>query len=226
MAFYNEDCMIGMAGYPDKHFELAIVDPPYGIDFGNFNRTNKDALGNRYKANKYRNGDWDSAIPTKEYFDELMRVSQNQIIWGGNYFELPPTQGFIFWYKRNPVSNFSDGEYAWTSFKRPAACFDYRYFGNIQGATSAEAKLHPTQKPIALYSWLLQNYAKKGDKILDTHVGSASSLIACHRLGFEYVGFEIDVDYYRMACERLEKAKSQQTIFDLPTEQAQQIAIL
>ena len=210
-SFLNMDCMEGMKEFPDKYFELAIVDPPYGIDFGNYNRTNKDIHGNRYKADKYHNADWDKGTPTDEYFKELMRVSKNQIIWGGNYFNLPPTQGFIFWYKRNPVDNFSDGEFAWTSFKKPAKCYDYMYFGNINAEPD---RIHPTQKPVKLYEWILTNYAKQGDKILDTHVGSASSLIACHNLGFDYVGFELDTDYYNMANDRLERVKSQTTIFD------------
>jgi len=210
-SFLNMDCMDGMKEFPDKYFELAIVDPPYGIDFGNYNRTNKDIHGNRYKADKYHNADWDKGTPTDEYFKELMRVSKNQIIWGGNYFNLPPTQGFIFWYKRNPVDNFSDGEFAWTSFKKPAKCYDYMYFGNINAEPD---RIHPTQKPVKLYEWILTNYAKQGDKILDTHVGSASSLIACHNLGFDYVGFELDTDYYNMANDRLERVKSQTTIFD------------
>jgi len=209
---YNMDCMEGMKQFPDKYFELAIVDPPYGIDFGNYNRTNKDIHGNRYKANKYHNADWDKGTPTDEYFKELMRVSKNQIVWGGNYFNLPPTQGFIFWYKRNPVDNFSDGEFAWTSFKKPAKCYDYMYFGNINAEPD---RIHPTQKPVALYKWLLTNYAKQGDKILDTHVGSASSLIACYNYGFEYIGFEIDPDYYKAAKERLEAVKNQVSMFGL-----------
>ena len=214
---YNMDCMEGMKQFPDKYFELAIVDPPYGIGFGEFNRTNKDAQGNRYKANKYKNGKWDDAIPDDDYFKELKRVSKNQIVWGGNYFPFlwaNGCKGFIYWHKGNPVPNFSDGELAWTSFNKVAKQFDYRYYGNIQGNTNAENKIHPTQKPVALYKWLLTNYAKQGDKILDTHVGSASSLIACHELGFDYIGFEIDEDYYNSAQERLEAVKAQISLFD------------
>lgn len=159
---YNMDCMEGMKQYPDKFFDLAIVDPPYGLGFGKFNRTNTDSLGNKYKADKYKNGEWDSAIPTEDYFKELFRVSSNQIIWGGNYFPLPPTQCFIFWFKNNPVPNFADGELAWTSFKKVAKCFDFRYYGNLEGNTSASEKIHPTQKPVALYKWLLENYGNGG----------------------------------------------------------------
>ena len=203
--FYNEDCMEGMKRYPDKFFDLAIVDPPYGIGINSSGRVGH--YGGKGKK-------WDEQPPNEQYFTELLRVSKNQIIWGGNYFDLPPTRCFLIWDKKQPPGvSFASCEFAWTSFDASAKTF-YMSPINID-----EGRTHPTQKPIALYSWLLQNYAKQGDKILDTHVGSASSLIACHRLGFDYVGFEIDPDYYRMASERLEKAKSQQTIFDLPTEQ-------
>ena len=200
--FYNEDCMIGMARYPDKYFELAIVDPPYGI-----------GISSNPVRQAHEKKDWDSCIPTQYYFDELRRVSINQIIWGGNYYDLPPTQNYIVWDKKQPHDfSLAMCELAWCSIQKPIKMFTY-------SVLQERGKVHPTQKPIALYKWLLQNYAKQGDKILDTHVGSASSLIACHQMGFDYVGFEIDPDYYRMASERLEKAKSQQTIFDLPTEQ-------
>ena len=200
-----------MATLSDNAFDLAIVDPPYGIDFGNFNRTNKDIHGNRYKADKYHNADWDKETPSDEYFKELMRVSKNQIVWGGNYFNLPPTQGFIFWYKRNPVDNFSDGEFAWTSFKKPAKCYDYMYFGNINAEPD---RIHPTQKPVALYKWLLSRYAKQGDKILDTHGGSGSICIACHDLGFDLTWMELDADYYKAACERYKDHVSQTMLFE------------
>ena len=208
----NEDNMIMMARYPDDYFDLAIIDPPYGIGFGAFNRTNKASDGTRIKADKYKNSDWDNGIPTEEYFKELFRVSKNQIVWGGNYFNLPPNQNFIFWYKQNPVSNFSDGEYAWTSFKKPALCFDYRYYGNLEGNTSASKKYHPTQKPIKLYEWTLTNYAKEGDKILDTHRGSASLDIACHNLGFDLVTCELDTDYFNDGNKRLKQHQNQQVM--------------
>ena len=208
----NEDNMIMMARYPDDYFDLAIIDPPYGIGFGAFNRTNKASDGTRIKADKYKNSDWDNGIPTEEYFKELFRVSKNQIVWGGNYFNLPPNQNFIFWYKQNPVSNFSDGEYAWTSFKKPALCFDYRYYGNLEGNTSASKKYHPTQKPVKLYEWLLMNYAKEGDKILDTHRGSASLDIACHNLGFDLVTCELDKDYFNDGNKRLKQHQQQQVM--------------
>jgi site-specific DNA-methyltransferase (adenine-specific) len=146
---------------------------------------------------------WDVA-PGKEYFDELFRISRNQIIWGGNYFDLPPTRCFLIWRKINVPEKFSMAmaEYAWTSFKGNAKVFDY-------SAVGQEGRFHPTQKPPELYKWILTNYAKQGDKILDTHVGSASSLIACYDLGFDYVGFEIDEEYYQQATKRLEEEKAQ-----------------
>jgi site-specific DNA-methyltransferase (adenine-specific) len=197
-----------MATLPDKAFDLAIVDPPYGMDFGSFNRTNCLANGTRIKADKYKNADWDKGIPTDEYFAELSRVAKHSIIWGGNYFDLPPTQGFVFWYKQNPVDNFSDGEYAWTSFQRPAKCFNFKYYGNLEGHTSASEKIHPTQKPVKLYEWLLTNYAKPGQRILDTHLGSGSHAIACNNLGFELVGCELDKDYFDSAVKRIKSANS------------------
>ena len=200
--FYNEDCMEGMKRYPDKFFDLAIVDPPYGI-----------GISNNPVRQAHSKKNWDSSIPTEEYFSELRRVSKNQIIWGGNYYVLPPTQNYIVWDKKQPHDfSLAMCELAWCSIQKPIKMFSY-------SVLQERGKIHPTQKPVALYKWLLKNYAKQGDKILDTHVGSASSLIACHQMGFDYVGFEIDADYYRMASERLEKAKSQQTIFELPTEQ-------
>ncbi len=212
----NEDNMELMARYPDNHFDLAIVDPPYGIGFGKFNRTNKDSSGNRYKANKYKQSNWDDDIPTDEYFTELQRVSKNQIVWGGNYFPYlwkNGCKGFIFWFKNNPVPNFADGELAYTSFNKVAKQFDYRYYGNLEGNTSAKEKYHPTQKPVKLYEWLLMNYAKEGDKILDTHLGSGSIAIACHNLGYSLTACELDKDYYDAAIKRLKQHQAQQTLF-------------
>ena len=208
----NEDNVQLMARYPDNHFELAIVDPPYGIGFSDYERGGgNEKTKKRHTKNGKKN--WDSGIPTKEYFTELQRVSKNQIIWGGNYFDLPPTQCFIFWYKQNPVPNFADGEYAWTSFKKPAQCFDFRYYGNIEGKTSASVKYHPTQKPISLYEWLLINYANEGDKILDTHLGSGSIAIACHNLKFDLTACELDKSYYDAAMKRLKDHQSQMQMF-------------
>ncbi len=193
--FYNMDCMVGMKECPDKHFDLAIVDPPYGISI-----TDSGRLG-KYNKNKSR---WDDAIPDESYFNELKRISKNQIIWGGNYFSLPPTRGFVIWDKKQPETlSFAMSEFAWTSFDRSAKSF---YYSPMQ---DSKERIHPTQKPVALYKWLLMNYAKEGDIILDTHVGSASSLIACYDMGFDYVGFELDEDYYKSACERIEENKAQ-----------------
>ncbi|MFA7462302.1 MAG: DNA methyltransferase [Anaerovoracaceae bacterium] len=200
---YLMDCMEGMAQMPDKYFELCICDPPYGLP--------KESTHGRGKLkNRILNSGglerWDKK-PSPEYFQELFRVSKNQIIWGGNYFDLPPTRGVICWDKCQPWENFSQWEMAWTSFDKPASMFKFD--------NRTTDKIHPTQKPVALYEWLLKNYAKPGDKILDTHVGSASSLIACHKMGFDYLGFEIDEEYYNKAKKRLDEARAQQTIFGL-----------
>lgn len=203
--YYNIDCLEAMKEIPDKFFDLAIVDPPYGIGMAG------GKVGNSKIDYKNFAGD-DKEIPTKEYFDELFRVSKNQIIFGGNYFTLflPSKSCWIVWDKIQP-ENFSMamGELAWTSFNSPLKIYKKR----IVGADTY--RLHPTQKPVALYNWLLNNYAKKGDKILDTHVGSASSLIACHKLGFDYIGFELDTDYYNQSNQRLEAVKNQVSFFDL-----------
>lgn len=212
----NEDNMELMARYPDNYFDLAIVDPPYGIGFGEFNRTNKTSQGDRVKANKYKQSNWDDSIPSDEYFNELIRVSKNQIVWGGNYFPLlwiNGCKGFIFWHKGNPVPNFADGELAWTSFNKVAKQFDFRYYGGLQGKTSAEDKIHPTQKPKELYKWLLDNYAKPNDKILDTHLGSGSIAIACHDYGFELTACELDTEYYDKAIDRIKNHVSQLNLF-------------
>jgi len=215
--FYNCDCMDGMKQFPDKFFELAICDPPYGIETRG-HAQDRFRLGMQLST-------VNDAKPDDNYFAELFRVSRNQIIWGYNHLSdlLPKCREFIFWYKHQPVVTFADGELAWTSFQKTARCFDYPYFG---GANTEPDKIHPTQKPIALYKWLLSNYAHPGDKILDTHVGSASSLIACHQMGFEYWGFELDADYYKAASERLERAKAQVGLLDiLPEEKPEQMRL-
>lgn len=198
--FYNMDCMEGMRQFPDKYFDLAIVDPPYGIGDRLVDGAGKDVM-KKYK-DSYKQKRWDVA-PSQEYFTELFRVSKNQVIWGGNYFQLPSTRGIICWDKQQMMPTFSRWEYAWTSFDKPARMYTHR------SQDSSGERFHPTQKPIALYTWILSNYAKAGDKILDTHVGSASSLIACERMGFQYVGFEIDKEYYRLAQKRLEEERAQ-----------------
>ena len=210
--YYNMDCMEGMKEFPDKYFELAIVDPPYGINI-NMNMGRKKGQPKRHTEK-----DWDNSIPNDDYFNELFRVSRNQIIWGGNYFPLPLTKSWIFWDKKVPEGvSFADGELAWTSFDKTLIKARVPYSG-FQGMDNG-GKIHPTQKPVKLYEWLLYNYAKKGDKILDTHVGSASSLIACHNLGFQYVGFELDKEYYEKSLDRLETAKKQVSILDVIEKQ-------
>ena len=207
----NCDCMEYMKNIPDKYFDLAIVDPPYGIGFSDYQR---GSSGIKTKERYTRNGKkkWDNDIPNRLYFEELKRVSRNQIVWGGNYFPelwLNGCKGFIFWFKHQPVDNFSKGELAWTSFDKPAQCFDYMYYGNIN---SDLVRLHPTQKPIALYEWLLTNYAKKGQRILDTHLGSGSSAIAAHYFGVDFVGCELDKDYFEAAKARFDMATRQLTL--------------
>ena len=219
---YNQDCLEAMKDMSDNQFDLAIVDPPYGIGFGEYNRTNKDSNGNRYKANKYKQGNWDDSIPTDDYFVELQRVSKNQIVWGYNYMadKLPPCKGFIYWNKLNHHDNRSDGELAYTSFNKLARHFEYMWDGNrygfigaIQGVGKKSIRTHPTQKPIALYEWLLMNYAKEGDTILDTHLGSGSIAIACHNLGYDLTGYEIDKEYFEAAIKRIEQHKAQKRLF-------------
>lgn len=205
--FLNCDCEEFMATVPDKFFELAIVDPPYGINIIKIWGSEK------FGYKQYEKKEWDNSIPDKKYFDELNRISINQIIWGGNYFTefLKASQCWIIWDKGQREFTLADGEMAWASFKNSMRIFDYSRAKAFQ--TSKNEKIHPTQKPVALYRWLLLNYAKKGDKIFDSHVGSASSLIACHLEGFEFVGCELDPDYYREAKKRLEEYQKQQSLF-------------
>jgi site-specific DNA-methyltransferase (adenine-specific) len=210
---FLEDCKIGMKKYRNRQFDLAVVDPPYGIDMGNFKRTHTDASGNKYHKDNYSKSNWDEGIPDDEYFKELFRISKNQIIWGGNYFDLPPTQCFIFWYKRNPVKNFSDGEYAWTSFDRPALCFDYPYYGNVSGKKCAEKRIHPTQKPIELYRWIYEKFSKKGQRIIDTHLGSGSSRIAADMYDLNFTAYETNEDYFRDQDDRYNKFKAKISLF-------------
>lgn len=205
--FILGNCMdpdFGLPSYPDNHFDLAIVDPPYGIGESIKKRENNVTDKWKHPPKKQHNPKgWDLSKPTGLYFKQLFRVSRNQIIWGGNYFGLPPSPCWIVWDKKNGDSDFADCELAWTSFKTAVRKFPWLWNGFQK--QQPEHRIHPTQKPVALYRWLLENYAKPGDLILDTHVGSASSLIACESLGFEYVGFEIDPDYYAAATNRMSK---------------------
>jgi site-specific DNA-methyltransferase (adenine-specific) len=184
--------MIGMREFSDDYFDIAIVDPPYGLQ-------QSSTYGRGKLKNRILNADsihdWDIA-PDKSYFDELFRVSKNQIIWGGNYFDLPPCRCFVCWDKVQPWENFSQVEFAWTSYNKPAKLFRY-------DNRSGDKKIHPTQKPVELYIYLLNQFAESGNKILDTHVGSGSSLVACKQRGFDFVGFEINERYYNLANDRL-----------------------
>ena len=218
---YNVDCMVALGEFPDKFFDLAIVDPPYGRgDAERQDYTRSECVKNSgitrtggTWASKYTKkiDAWDMA-PGQEYFNELFRVSRDQIIWGGNYFRLPPTRCFIVWRKATISENFSMAmaEYAWTSFSGNAKVYECKPQGDKN-----DKRFHPCQKPIQLYLWLLDNYAKKGNKILDTHCGSASSLIACHRAGIEGWGFEIDKEYYKQAKLRLDRERDQVSIFEI-----------
>ncbi len=198
----NRDCVEAMKEFPDKFFELAIVDPPYGMP--------KDSTHGRGKLKNriLNNGgveEWDIA-PLKEYFEELFRVSKMQIIWGGNYFALPPSRGFVIWDKEQPFENFSGCEYAWLSTPTVSKIF------RLAATRTGEDKIHPTQKPVKLYKWLLSNYAKEGDKILDTHLGSGSSRIAAHGMGFDFYGYELSPEYFEKQEKRFQNYVSQTVI--------------
>lgn len=201
----NIDCMEYMRTLPDKAFDLAIVDPPYGIETRG-NAQDRFSGGMQLKT-------VNDAKPDDAYFNELFRVSSNQIIWGYNWLSdmLPMCREFIFWYKEQPVVTFADGELAWSSFQRTAKCFHYPFHN--ANAENKGSKIHPTQKPVKLYEWLLQNYAKQGDRILDTHLGSGSSAIAAHYGGFDFVGCELDTDYYNSAKARFERETAQLAMF-------------
>ena len=199
-----EDNMALMARYPDNYFDLAIVDPPYGMP--------KDSTHGRGKLKNrmLNNGsveNWDIK-PNPEYFVELERVSKNQIIWGGNYFDLKGSRGFVIWDKEQPFENFSAAEYAWMSFQTVS-----KIFRLPATRTKDEVKIHPTQKPILLYKWLLDKYAKQGDKILDTHLGSGSIAIACHDYGFDLTACELDKEYFDKAMQRINNHVAQQKLF-------------
>ena len=205
----NEDDMELMKRYPDNYFDLAIVDPPYGIDLANMNMgIGKSKKASKAKNRKWKNKDWDKVTPTAEYFKELFRVSKVQFIWGGNYFELPPCKFYIIWDKEIPNGlSFADCEMCWTSLDKAPRIFRYSAYKD------KKTKFHPTQKPKKLYEWLLMNYAKGGDKILDTHLGSGSIAIACHNLGFELTACELDKDYYEASLKRFKQVTSQTQLF-------------
>jgi site-specific DNA-methyltransferase (adenine-specific) len=203
---YNQDCMEAMADMEDNAFELAIIDPPYGIDWmGQVKNPNK---GKNWK--QYKNKDWDKTAPEKNYFNQLFRTSKNQIIWGGNYIAnyLPPSPCWLIWDKKQEFSG-AVFEMAWASFTSPAKAFR---MSRVEAYVN-QVKIHPTQKPVALYKWLLKNYASEGDRILDTHLGSGSIAIACHDMGFDLEAYEIDQEYYQAALQRLNTHRSQLQMF-------------
>lgn len=225
------DCMQGMKDFPDKYFDLAIVDPPYGRkEHGGRNRSGyvRQKNGSKIfvKDGKYGNRNWDNEPPSEEYFNELIRVSKNQIIWGCNYFDYPLIGGRIIWDKCNDGSDQSDAEIAYCSMNDRVDIFRYMWRGMFQGKSISEGttqqgnkklnekRIHPTQKPVALYEWLLNRYSKSNDIILDTHVGSASSLIACYNTNHKFVGFELDEYYYKASKQRLDAEMAQMRLSD------------
>lgn len=229
--YYNMDCMQGMKEFPDKYFDLAIVDPPYGRkEHGGRNRSGyvRQKNGSKIfvKDGQYENRKWDNEPPLEEYFNEIMRVSKNQIIFGCNYFDYPLIGGRIVWDKCNDGSDQSDAEIAYCSMNDRIDIFRYMWRGMFQGKSITEGttqqgnkrlnekRIHPTQKPIALYEWLLSRYAKPNDIILDTHVGSASSLIACYNTNHKFVGFELDEHYYKVSKQRLDTEMAQMRLSD------------
>ena len=218
----NMDCLEAMKQMDDNQFDLAIVDPPYGI---NADKAQNDAAKQRLKANGkskagrgwklYKETDWDNNIPKLEYWNQLQRVSKNQIVWGGNYMTeyLKPSMGWILWDKKQRDFSLADGELAWTSFNKALRIFSMSRGEALAEHNKSGGRFHPTQKPVKLYEWILDKYANEGDKILDTHLGSGSIAIACHNRGFDLTGFEIDKEYFDNAVERLRVHQSQLTMF-------------
>ena len=225
--YFNMDCMEGMKEFPDNYFDLAIVDPVYGgvTQGGYMKEQGGKKVGHELAERRiYHQSIWAQEKTPKEYFDELFRVSKNQVIWGGNYFIesiAKDSQGWIVWdKKRNEGIGFADGELAWTSFNKALRIFRYKWDGMLQeNMKDKEHRIHPTQKPVALYEWILRNYAKPGDIILDTHTGSGSSIIACKRLNFNFVAFEIAAEYYSISKERFENETAQMTLFNMGMEE-------
>jgi len=210
---HNKDCMEDMIHMKDNEFDLAIVDPPYGIGasadsrVGGSYTVNMGGVKKKVAAKTYISKDWDFKKPTTKYWQEIKRVSKNQIIWGGNYFveNLTDNSCWLVWNKRNGENNNADCELAWTSFKTAVRMFEWKWNGMLQqNMKHKEVRIHPTQKPVALYKWLLKNYAKEGDRILDTHLGSGSIGIACWDYEMDLVGYEIDVDYFKAAKKRID----------------------
>ena len=208
----HTDCMDYMATLEDNAFDLAIVDPPYGIGAGSKGFINRNTA-NKNAEKFYRENDWDKIRPTKEYFDELKRVSNTQIIWGGNYFVdlLEPARCFIVWDKKTGDNSYADCELALTNINGNARVFSKFWLG--AHANNGTPRIHPTEKPVQLYEWLLMNYAKEGDKILDTHLGSGSHAIACWNLNFDLTAYELDTDYFEATTKRIEKHTRQIQMF-------------
>jgi len=209
---YLMDCMEGMRGTPDNWYDLAVVDPPYGLDLANMNMgAGKSKKASKIQNRKWKPKDWDKETPTSEYFAELFRVSKNQIIWGGNYFDLPPCKNYIIWDKEIPEGlSFADCEMAWTSFDKAPKMFRYSAYLDKQ------SKFHPTQKPTELYSWIFSKYATKGMKILDTHAGSMSSVISAMKNEMQITAYEIDSDYFNAGKKRIETYLMQGDMFNQP----------
>jgi site-specific DNA-methyltransferase (adenine-specific) len=209
----NMDCMDYMAGLPDKAFDLAIVDPPYGV--GDWQTVGDADQFNLRAQKKYGKVDWNDFTPEPNYFQELLRVSKEQIIWGANYYNsFPITGGAIVWDKKNDANRYSDGDIASCSLQKKISFFRFKWNGFLQeDMANKEIRIHNCQKPVQLYKWLLKNYAQPGDRILDTHLGSGSSAVAAHQMGFDFVGTEIDLDYYNAAQKRFKEAIKQQSLF-------------
>lgn len=212
--FFNEDCMNVMTRYPDKHFDLAIVDPPYGIGVdGAIHIRKPDRPSTWDMVEKYERKEWDSKIPDVEYWKELFRVSKNQIVWGGNYFTefLRPSKCWVFWDKQfENTFNFSHGELAWTSFNRQL----FKVTKSSKAETNGgKDRIHPTQKPVYIYDWCLKQFAETNWRVLDTHMGSGSSAISCYKAGLNYTGCEIDTDYFNSMKKRFDLVTSQTSLF-------------
>ena len=206
--------MEAMKEMSDNQFDLAIVDPPYGI--GADKKRGDTGKNSHIKQKDYHFGDWDKKIPSQAYFYHLKKVSKNQIIWGGNYFldYLEATSCFVVWDKKNGSNLYADCELAWSSFNSAVRKFEWKWHGFLQeNMKNKQNRIHPTEKPIQLYEWLLMNYAKEGDKILDTHLGSGSIAIACHNLGYDFTGYEIDKEYFEAAQKRINIHKQQKRLF-------------
>lgn len=206
---YLMDCVEGLRHYPDNYFDLAVVDPPYGLDLANMNMgIGKTKKASKAKNRKWKAKDWDKNTPTEAFFVELWRVSKNRIIWGGNYFNLPPCKHYIIWDKEIPNGlSFADCEFAWTSFDNAPRMFRYSAY------LDKKSKFHPTQKPVKLYDWIYDRYAERGKRVLDTHLGSGSSRIAANKAGLDFTGFEIDGEYFEAQEKRWQNWVSQTRLF-------------